>query len=110
MGPKSLEVLNMGHIGQQPKIFFENMPNLKQLRINIMMTSWDKFDSISLEKLTWLEDLTIVVAPFIHEQEIIHILENFSKLKKLTIRGLSKVERDFLKIYRSINPGCRIFY
>ena len=37
MGPKSLEVLKMGDIGcsngQQPKIFFENMPNLKQLHV-----------------------------------------------------------------------------
>ncbi len=55
MGPKSLEVLNMGYIGQQPKIFFENMPNLKQLDVRV--ESLDKIDVVSLKKLSSLEDL-----------------------------------------------------
>ena len=49
MGPKSLEVLNMGYIGvgngQQPNIFFENMPNLKQL--NVFVESLEKIDKMS---------------------------------------------------------------
>ncbi len=100
--------MNVGYIGQQPKIFFENLPNLKQLDAGV--ESLEKIDLVSLKKLSSLEDLSPVVKPFNDEQEIIHILGNFSKLKKLTIRGLSKVERDFLKIYRSINHGCVILY
>ena len=64
MRPKSLEVLKMGRIycsnGQQPKIFFENMPNLKQLQVDV--ESLDKIDLVSLKKLSSLEDLGLDVA------------------------------------------------
>jgi hypothetical protein len=65
--------------GQQPKIFFENMPNLKHLDVvNLVI------DLVSLKKLSWLEDLRINVLSVKQcndEQELIRIFENFSKLK-----------------------------
>jgi hypothetical protein len=100
MGPKSLEVLNMADIdfcfGEQPKIFFENMPNLKQLQV--VIKSMEEIDLVSLKKLSWLEDLDIVVKKCSDEQELIRILGNFSKLKKLSVQGLSRVDRDFIKL------------
>ena len=87
MGPKSLEVLKMGHVrcsnGQQPKIFFENMPNLKQLHVEVK--SLDTIDKVSLKKLSWLEDFRIDVLQCNDERELIRILGNFSKLKKLSV-------------------------
>ena len=104
MGPKSLEVLNMGHIGciygPQPKIFFENLPNLKQLQV--VVESMDKIDLVSLKKLSWLEDLRLVVEQCNDEQELIRIFENFSKLKKLSVYGLSRVDRDFMKKFPNL--------
>ena len=97
MGPKSLEVLNMGHIGciygPQPKIFFENLPNLKQLQV--VVESMDKIDLVSLKKLSWLEDLSLGVFECNDEGELNCVLGNFSKLKKLSVQGLSRVDRDF---------------
>ncbi len=105
MGPKSLEVLNMGCIrcnnGQQPKIFFENLPNLKQLQVDV--ESWEKIDLVSLKKLSWLEDLELVVKQCNDEQELIGILGNFPKLKKLSVQGLtSSVDRDFFKQFPNL--------
>jgi hypothetical protein len=72
IGPKSLEVLNMGRIccsnGQRPKIFFENMPNLKKLKVEVK--SLDKIDLVSLKKLSWLEDLRIDVVVCNDDREL----------------------------------------
>jgi Leucine-rich repeat (LRR) protein len=104
MGPKSLEVLKMGEIrysyGQQPKIFFENMPNLRQL--DVAIKSLDKIDLVSLKKLSSLEDLELVVQQCNDEQELIRILVNFSKLKKLSVYGLSSVDRDFFRQFPNL--------
>jgi Leucine-rich repeat (LRR) protein len=104
MGTKSLEVLNMGYIrcsnGQQLKIFFENMPNLKQLQV--VVESLERIDLVSLKKLSWLEDLGLGVQQYSDEQELIRILGNFSKLKKLSFNGLSSVDRDFLKQFPNL--------
>ncbi len=106
MGPKSLEVLNMKHVScsngqhQQPKIFFENMPNLKQLDVRDLV-----IDLVSLKKLSWLEDLRLDVvkcAKFYDEQELIRILGNFSKLKKLFVQGQSRVNRDLFKQFPNL--------
>ena len=77
MGPMSLEVLNMGHIeasnGQQPKIFFDNLPNLKQLKV--VVESPDKIDLMSLKKLSSLEDLSLVLSvECSDERELIGVL------------------------------------
>jgi hypothetical protein len=78
MGPESLEVLNMGEIGvgngQQPKIVFENMPNLKQLQVEV--ESLDNIDLVSFKKLSSLEDLRLVVEQCSDERELIRILGN----------------------------------
>jgi Leucine-rich repeat (LRR) protein len=104
MGPKSLEVLNMGHIGcsngQQAKIFFENLPNLKKLQV--VVESLEKIDLMSLKKLFWLEDLRLVVEQCNDERELIRIFENFSKLKKLSVFGLSSVDRDFIQKFPNL--------
>jgi Leucine-rich repeat (LRR) protein len=104
MGPKSLEVLNMGRIccsnGQQPKIFLENMPNLKKLKV--VVKSLDKIDLVSLKKLSWLEDLRINVEECNDERELIGVLGNFSKLKKLFVQRLSRVDRDFIKQFPNL--------
>jgi Leucine-rich repeat (LRR) protein len=104
MGPKSLEVLNMGYIGvgngQQPKIFLENMPNLKQLQV--VVNSLDNIDLVALKKLSWLEDLRLDVAECNDEQELIGVLKNFSKLKKLFVQGLSRVDRDFINKFPNL--------
>ena len=59
MGPEGLEVLKMGDIrcnnGQQPKISFENLPNLKKLEV-VVGSNLD-----SLKKLSSLEDLDLVL-------------------------------------------------
>jgi Leucine-rich repeat (LRR) protein len=108
MGPKSLEVLKMKYIrcsnGEQPKIFFENLPNLKKLQVK----SLEKIDIVSLKKLSWLEDLSLDVKQCNDEIELIRIFENFFKLKKLTIYGLSSVNRDIFKQFpnlESLNLG-----
>jgi Leucine-rich repeat (LRR) protein len=107
IGPESLEVLNMGYIdvgtqpnGQQPKIFFENMPNLKQLQV--LVESLDKIDSVSLKKLSWLEDLSLDAVKCSDEKELIGVLGKFSKLKKLSVYGLSNVDRDFFKQFPNL--------
>jgi Leucine-rich repeat (LRR) protein len=103
MGPKCLEVLNMGYIrwryGQMPKIVFDNMSNLKKLHVEV--ESLEKIDLVSLKKLSWLENLRIGVGKC-DEQELIGILANFSKLKKLFVQGLSRVDRDFLKQFPNL--------
>ncbi len=104
MGPKSLEVLNMRYIccsnGQQPKIVFENMPNLKQLQVEV--ESLEKIDLVSSKKLSWLEDLSLYVKQSNDERELIGVLGNFSKLKKLSFNGLSSVDRDFFKQFPNL--------
>jgi Leucine-rich repeat (LRR) protein len=104
MGPKSLEVLDMGRIrfsnGQQPKIFFENMPNLKQLQV--VVKSLEIIDLVSLKKLSWLENLVLVVKECNDEKELTGVLGNFSKLKKLSGCGLSRVDRDFFKQFPNL--------
>ncbi len=104
IGPESLEVLNMGYIGvgngQQPNILFENMPNLKQLKVEV--ESLDKIDSVSLKKLSWLEDLSLDAVKCSDKKELIGILGNFSKLKKLSVYGLSIVDRDFFKQFPNL--------
>jgi Leucine-rich repeat (LRR) protein len=104
MGPKSLEVLKMEHVrcrnGHQPKIFFENMPNLKQLQVDV--ESSDKIDLVSLKKLSWLEDLRLVVWEYSDERKLTGVLGNFSKLKKLSVYGLSRVDRDFMKKFPNL--------
>jgi Leucine-rich repeat (LRR) protein len=104
MGPKSLEALNMEHIcysnGQQPKIFFENVPNLKQLQV--VIKSSDKIDLVSLKKLSSLEDLSLDVEKCNDQRELIGILGNFSKLKKLSVQGLSSLNRDFFKQFTNL--------
>jgi Leucine-rich repeat (LRR) protein len=104
MGPKSLEVLKMGDIdvsnGQQPKIFFENMPNLKKL--DVVIKSLDKIDLVSLKKLSGLEDLSLDVFECGDERELIHIFNNFSKLKKISVKELSRVDRDFFKQFPNL--------
>jgi Leucine-rich repeat (LRR) protein len=103
MGPKNLEVLNMGHIGcsngQQPKIFFENLPNLRQLKVVVKL---EKVDIVSLKKLSCLEDLSLDVVECSDDRELIRILGNFSKLKKLSVQGLSRVDRDFIKQFPNL--------
>jgi Leucine-rich repeat (LRR) protein len=104
MGPKSLEVLNMEvkcYINeQQAKIFFENLPNLKIL--NVIVKSLEQLDLVSFKKLSWLEDLGLFVQQYSDEQELIRILGNFSKLKKLSVRGPSSVDRDFFKQFQNL--------
>jgi Leucine-rich repeat (LRR) protein len=104
MGPKSLEVLNMGYIccsnGQQPKIVFENMPNLKQFSVGVR--SFENIDKMSLKKLSWLEDLSLYVKQCNDERELIGVLGNFSKLKKLSVYNLSCVDRDFFKQFPNL--------
>jgi Leucine-rich repeat (LRR) protein len=105
MGPKMLEVLNLGDIcysnGQQPKIFLENLTNLKKL--TLMVESLDKNDLLSLKKLSSLEDLRLVVSVKCnYERELIGILENFSKLKKLSVHDLSSVDRDIFKQFQNL--------
>ncbi len=105
MGPKSLEVLKMGYVrcsyGQQPKIFFENLPNLKQLDLGV--ESLEKIDLVSLKKLSVLEDLELVVwVKCNDERELIDILGNFSKLKILSVQGLSRVDSNFLKQFPNL--------
>jgi Leucine-rich repeat (LRR) protein len=108
MGIKSLEVLKMRHVrcrnGQQTKIFFENMPNLKQLHVEVK--SLEIIDLVSLKKLSWLEDFRIDVLQCNDERELINILGNFSKLKKLSVNELSCVDRDFSKQF----PNLENFY
>jgi len=104
MGPKSLEVLKMGRIycsnGQQPKIFLENMPNLKQFRV--VVNSLDKIDLVSLKRLSWLEDLSLYVKQSNDEIELIGVLGNFSKLMKLFVQDLSRVDRDIFKQFPNL--------
>jgi Leucine-rich repeat (LRR) protein len=104
IGPTSLEVLNMGHIGcingQQPKIFFDNLPNIKKLQV--VVKSLEKIDLVSLKKLSTLEYLRLVVEQCNDERELIRILENFSKLKKLSVHGLSRVDREFIKKFPNL--------
>jgi len=104
MGPKSLEVLNMGYIhpsnGQESKIFFENTPNLKQLDLGV--ESLEKIDLVSLNKLFNLEDLRLDVEQCNDDRELIGILGNFSKLKKLSVKKLSSVDRDFFKQFPNL--------
>jgi Leucine-rich repeat (LRR) protein len=104
MGPKSLEVLKMEHVryynGQQPKIVLENMPNLKQLQVDV--ESLDEIDLVSLKKLSSLEDLRLDVVECNDEKELIGVLGNFYKLKKLSVQGLSRVDRDFIKKFSNL--------
>jgi Leucine-rich repeat (LRR) protein len=101
MGPKSLEVLNVGEfVFEQPKIFFENTPNLKQLKVEVK--SLDKIDLVSLKKLSSLEDLSLNVFECGDERDLIGILGNFSKLKKLSVQGLSSVDKDFFKQFPNL--------
>jgi hypothetical protein len=109
MGPKSLEVLNLELLlemnygyrnEQQPKIFFENLPNLK--RLLVLVESLEKVDIVSLKKLSWLEDLRLDVKKCNNERELIDILGHFSKLKKLSVKGLSSVDRDFIKKFPNL--------
>jgi Leucine-rich repeat (LRR) protein len=101
MGPTSLEGLNIGKfLFQQPKIFFENTPNLKQLQV--VEGSLDKIDLVSLKKLSWLEDLSLDVSECNEKRELIGVLGNFSKLKKLSFRDLSCVDRDFFKQFPNL--------
>jgi hypothetical protein len=104
MGPKSLKLLNIGDIGcineQQPKIFFENLPNLK--RLLVLVESLEEIDIVSLKKLSWLEDLRLDVDECNNDRELIDILGNFSKLKKLSVKGLSSVDRDFFKQFSNL--------
>jgi Leucine-rich repeat (LRR) protein len=104
MGPKSLEVLNIGDIGcingYEPKIFFENMPNLKKLQVEVK--SMEKIDLVSFKKLSSLEDLRLDVAECNNKRKLTGILENFSKLKKLSVHGLSRVDREFFKQFPNL--------
>jgi Leucine-rich repeat (LRR) protein len=109
MGPKSLEVLNLELVlemdngyrnEQQPKIFFENLPNLK--RLLVLVESLEEIDIVSLKKLSWLEDLRLDVEECNNDRELIDILGNFSKLKKLSVKGLSSVDRDFIKKFPNL--------
>jgi Leucine-rich repeat (LRR) protein len=104
MGPKRLEVLNMGYIGvgngQQPKIFFENMPNLEKLQV--VVKSLEEIDLVSLKKLSWLEDLSLDVVACSDEGDLTGVLGNFSKLKKLSVQGLSRVDRDIFKQFPNL--------
>ena len=68
------------------------MPNLKQLKV------LEKFDLVSLKKLSSLEDLRLNVSVECNDEgELIGILGNFSKLKKLSVKCLSNMDRDFFK-------------
>ncbi len=107
MGPKSLEVLKIGLIccsnREQTKIFFENLQNLKQLQVEV--ESLEKVDIVSLKKLSWvnLEDLRLVVSVECSDKrELIGVLGDFSKLKKLSVQGLSRVDRDFIKQFPNL--------
>ena len=105
MGPKSLEVLKMGNLrcinGQQPMIFFENLPNLKKLKV--VVNSLDKIDLVSLQKLSSLEDLSLSLSVECgNEKKLIGHWGNFSRLQKLSVYGLSSVNRDFFKQFQNL--------
>jgi Leucine-rich repeat (LRR) protein len=104
IGLMSLEVLNMRYIGvsneQQLKFFFENTPNLKQLQVSVL--SMQNIDLVSLKKLSWLEDLELDVMERNDEQELIGVVRNFPKLKKLSVCGLSRVNRAFFKQFPNL--------
>ena len=95
-GPECLEELELSsleyHDFEQPIIYFKKLSNLKKLLLHVNFLS--KIDIVSFMEILNLEDLELSVNKYDLRKK--NIFENFSKLKKLAIRGFSNVdERHF---------------
>ena len=79
-------------IDKKPKIFFENLSQLKKLYLNAY--NLYEIDVGSFKRISTLEDLTILLTSF-EPRDHKGLLDNFIGLRRLTLKGVKSLEENF---------------